>query len=206
MPISYKRRVVEAELRRRLASAGAIVIEGPKACGKTATAETLAASVVLLDVDEQARRVADIEPDLVLTGESPRLIDEWQVVPSIWNHVRRAVDKRGQPGQFILTGSAVPADDITRHTGAGRLSRVRMRPMSLFESGHSTGAMSVAALLDGRCAKTPDPGLTITALAERIAVGGWPGNLGKKPADAIVAVRGYIDEIRRVDLRRIDGV
>ncbi len=107
MPISYKRRVVEAELRRRLASAGAIVIEGPKACGKTATAETLAASVVLLDVDEQARRVADIEPDLVLAGESPRLIDEWQVVPSIWNHVRRAVDKRGQPGIGRLGTAAV---------------------------------------------------------------------------------------------------
>ena len=206
MPILYKHRVVESELRLRLASAGAIVIEGPKACGKTATAETLAASVVLLDVDEQARRAADVEPALVLAGKAPRLIDEWQVVPAIWNHVRRAVDARGQPGQFILTGSAVPADDITRHTGAGRLSRVRMRPMSLFESGHSTGAISVAALLDGRQAKTLDPGLTITTLAERIAVGGWPGNLGKTPADALAAVRGYIDEIRRVDISRIDGV
>lgn len=202
----YQPRVVESELRLRLASAGAVVIEGPKASGKTATAQTLAASVVMLDVDEQARRVADIEPALVLAGNTPRLIDEWQVVPSIWNHVRRTVDTRGQPGQFILTGSAVPADDITRHTGAGRVSRVRMRPMSLFESGRSTGSISVAALLDGRCSKTPDTGLSIPGIAELIAVGGWPGNLGKTPAEALIAVRSYIDEIRRVDVSRVDGV
>jgi hypothetical protein len=179
MPILYKHRVVESELLLRLASAGAIVIEGPKACGKTATAETLAASVVLLDVDEQARRAADVEPALVLAGKAPRLIDEWQVVPAIWNHVRRAVDARGQPGQFILTGSAVPADDITRHTGAGRLSRVRMRPMSLFESGHSTGSISVAALLGIGCkgmvlagmGQGNAPASVIAALAEAAASG-----------------------------------
>lgn len=206
MPASYQPRVVEAELRLRLASAGAVVIEGPKACGKTATAQMLAASVVMLDVDEQARRVADIEPSLVLDGNTPRLIDEWQVVPSIWNHVRRAVDARGQSGQFILTGSAVPADDITRHTGAGRLARVRMRPMSLFEVGRSTGLNSVAALLDGRCSKSPDTGLSISGIAELVAVGGWPGNLGKTPAEALGAVRSYIDEIRRADVSRVDGV
>jgi predicted AAA+ superfamily ATPase len=205
-PVEYRHRVIEAELRLRLASAGAVVIEGPKACGKTATAATLAESVVLLDVDEQARRAADVDPALVLAGKTPRLIDEWQAVPAIWNHVRRAVDARGQPGQFILTGSAVPADDIIRHTGAGRLSRVRMRPMSLFESGLSTGAVSLAALLDGRFTNAPDPGLTIPRLAEVIAVGGWPGNLGKTVAEAVVAARGYIDEMRRADVSRIDGV
>jgi predicted AAA+ superfamily ATPase len=206
MAFPYKKRIVESELRLRLASSGAVVIEGPKACGKTATAQTLAASFVLLDVDEQARRAADIEPALVLAGATPRLIDEWQVAPLIWNHVRRMVDSRGQPGQFILTGSAVPADDITRHTGAGRLARVRMRPMSLFESGHGTGSASIAALLEGRCSTTPDPGLTIARLAELIAVGGWPGNLGKTTAEALAAVRSYIDEIRRADISRVDGV
>ena len=105
----YKPRVVERELQSRLESAGAVVIEGPKACGKTATAETMAASEVRLDVKEQTRRAAEIEPALVLDGFAPRLIDEWQVVPAIWNHVRRAVDARRKPGQFILTGSAVPA-------------------------------------------------------------------------------------------------
>jgi predicted AAA+ superfamily ATPase len=206
MATPYKNRVIEAEIRQLLASSGAVVIEGPRACGKTATAVALASSVVLLDVDEQARRAADVDPSLVLAGDTPRLIDEWQVVPGIWNHVRRAVDARGQPGQFILTGSAVPADDITRHTGAGRLCRVRMRPMSLFESGHSTGAVSMRSLLDGRPAKTPDSGLTTPRLAELIAVGGWPGNLGQRPAEAVVAVRGYIDEIRRADISRVDGV
>ncbi len=166
----------------------------------------LAGSAVMLDVDEQARRAADVEPALVLAGKTPRLIDEWQAVPAIWNHVRRAVDARGEPGQFILTGSAVPADDITRHTGAGRVARIRMRPMSLFESGHGSGAISVAALLEGTCPKTRDPGLTIAQIAERIAVGGWPGNLGRTATEAVAAVRSYIDEIRRVDVSRIDGV
>ena len=103
-----------------MSSAGAVVIEGPKACGKTSTARQTAASEVLLDVDENARRAISVDPMLVLDGAVPRLIDEWQTEPAIWNHIRRAIDHRGTPGQFILTGSAVPADDITRHTGAGR--------------------------------------------------------------------------------------
>ena len=206
MPPSYVRRVVESELRSRLQSTGAVVIEGPKACGKTATAETLAASEVRLDVDDQARRAAEIEPALVLAGKTPRLIDEWQAVPSIWNHVRRAVDARGKPGQFILTGSAVPSDDITRHTGAGRLSRVRMRPMTLFESGVGKGSASLTAILDGTFSRASDPGLTIVQLAELVALGGWPGNLGKTPAATLASVRDYIEEIRRTDISRVDGV
>lgn len=206
MKLPYIRRVVEAELRSRLESNGAVVIEGPKACGKTATAQTFAASEVQLDVDQQARRAAEIEPALVLAGETPRLIDEWQVVPSIWNHVRRAVDARGKTGQFILTGSSVPPDDITRHTGAGRLSRVRMRPMTLFESGVSKGSVSLAAVLDGTYSRAPDPGLTIVQLAERIALGGWPGNLGKTPMATLASIRDYIEEIRRTDVSRVDGV
>ena len=116
-----------------------MAIEGPKACGKTATARQIAASEVLLDVDANAREAAAVDPALVLDGATPRLIDEWQLEPAIWNHVRRAVDDRHAPGQFILAGSAVPPDDITRHTGAGRITRLRMRPMSLFESGVSSG-------------------------------------------------------------------
>ncbi len=103
---------MDSELRQRLSSTGAVVIEGPKACGKTATARNLAASEVLLDIDENARQA--------VAGDTPRLIDEWQIEPSIWNHIRRTVDERGAPGQFILTCSAAPADDITRHTGTGR--------------------------------------------------------------------------------------
>ena len=141
--MTYRARVVDSELAKRLASTGAVVIEGPKACGKTATARQVAASEVLLDIDENARLAIAVDPKLVLVGAVPRLIDEWQIEPSIWNHIRRAVDDRGKPGQFILTGSAVPADDVTRHTGAARLTRLRMRPMSLFETGHSTGSVLI---------------------------------------------------------------
>ena len=118
----------------------------------------MAASAVRLDVDEQARRAAEIEPALVFDGVAPRLIDEWQVVPAIWNHVRRAIDARRKPGQFILTGSAVPADDVTRHTGAGRLARVRMRPMTLFESGVANGSVSLKTRVFG-FGQSPKPKL-----------------------------------------------
>lgn len=209
--VVYRPRVVDEELARRLASTGAVVVEGPKACGKTATARQFAASEVLLDVDENARRAVAVDPGLVLDGPTPRLIDEWQIEPArqiepaIWNHLRRAVDDRGRPGQFILTGSAVPADDLTRHTGAARLTRLRMRPMSLFETGHATGMVSLKALLGGERERTPDPGLTIPGLAELIAIGGWPGHLNRNVPQALQAVRDYLEEIRRVDIARVDG-
>lgn len=148
----------------------------------------------LPDVDLAARRALAIDPSLVLEGPTPRLLDEWQVEPAIWNHVRRSVDDRRLPGQFMLTGSAVPADDVTRHTGAGRITRLRMRPMSLFESGHSDGSISVASLLGGEPARANDSGITVTGLAERIAVGGWPAHLGRSVADALQANLDYLDE------------
>jgi predicted AAA+ superfamily ATPase len=181
------------------------VVEGPKACGKTATAKQLAASEVLLDVDANARHAMAVDPALVLAGPTPRLIDEWQVEPAIWNHVRRAVDARARPGQFILTGSAVPADDITRHTGAGRIARLRMRPMSLCEMGRSAGSISLAELLDGRMDPSTDPGLTVPDLAEEVAVGGWPGLRGRGVGTVLIALRDYLDEIARVDIHRVDG-
>ncbi|EFI36260.1 conserved hypothetical protein [Desulfonatronospira thiodismutans ASO3-1] len=202
----YHSRVVDCELRQRLSSTGAVVIEGPKACGKTATGRNLAASEVLLDVDENARQAVAIDPRLVLAGDTPRLIDEWQIEPAIWNHIRRAVDERGQPGQFILTGSAVPVDDITRHTGAGRLTRLRLRPMTLFELGQSTGALSLADLLNGNRSACRDSGLTIQDLVELLAVGGWPGHLRLTSRQALRANRDYLEEIRRVDISHVDGV
>ncbi|MFU8802599.1 MAG: ATP-binding protein [Bradymonadaceae bacterium] len=202
--MTYRPRIVDDELNNRLSSTGAVVIEGPKACGKTATARQLAASEVLLDVDENARRAIAIDPSLVLAGKVPRLIDEWQIEPTIWNHIRRAVDDREKTGQFILTGSAVPADDITRHTGAGRLTRLRMRPMSLFESGYGTGTFSLKGLLEGEAFQCPDPGLTITTISEQIAVGGWPGQLNLTVEQSLRAVRGYLDEVRRADIGRVD--
>lgn len=200
--------MVDSELRWRLEASGAVVIEGPKATGKTATARQACASEVLLDVDANARVAASIAPNLVLEGATPRLLDEWQVEPGIWNHVRRAVDERGRPGQFILTGSAVPPDDITRHTGAGRLSRLRMRPMSLYESGHSAGTCSLARLLTAPepgwgC---PDPGLDLQAVIELIVHGGWPGLLELSVAAASRTLVDYLDEVCRLDVHRVDGV
>lgn len=200
----YRARLADHELRQRLGAAGAVVIEGPKACGKTATARRAAASEVLLDVDANARRAVAIDPALVLAGAAPRLIDEWQTEPAIWNHVRRAVDDRARPGQFILTGSAVPADDVTRHTGAGRLTRLRLRPMSLFETGRSSGAVSLRALLAGAAPRSAESAFSIEELAGQVCRGGWPGNLQRSVNQALQANRAYLDEIRRVDVGRVD--
>ena len=176
--MEYLPRVADSELARQLSGAGAVVVEGPRACGKTSTARQVAASEALLDTDENARRLVDADPAAALAGAVPRLFDEWQVAPAIWNQVRRAVDERGKRGQFILTGSAVPADEITRHTGAGRFSRLRMRPLSLFEAGRSSGKVSLAALLAGERPRAPAVALSVSEAAEIVCVGGWPGNLG----------------------------
>ena len=197
--------MVDAELQSRLAAAGAVVIEGPKACGKTETARRRAASSVLLDVDDNARRAAAVDPGLLLDGAVPRLLDEWQIEPVLWNHVRRAVDDRGAPGQFMLTGSSVPEDDLARHTGAGRFSFLRMRPMTLFESGHTSGAVSLTALLAGETPRGDDPGLTVRDLADRIASGGWPAQQGRSVRGAARAARDYLEQIREVDVARVAG-
>lgn len=202
--LDYRPRIVDRELAARLAALGAVVIEGPKACGKTETARRPAASEVRLDVDTNARQAIAVDPALVLNGPTPRLIDEWQVEPEIWNHVRRAIDDRKEPGQFILTGSAVPADGATRHSGAGRFSRLQMRPMSLFEAERSTGAISLSQLLDGGFASSPDPGLTVPDLAEEISRGGWPGNRNLPLDQALQVGRDYLDQIRRVDISAVD--
>ena len=204
--VNYIPRIADAELSNRLSLAGAVLIEGPRASGKTETARQQAASEVLLDVDENARRAMGIDPTLVLSGNAPRLIDEWQIEPGIWNHVRRAIDQRGSRGQFILTGSSVPADDITRHTGAGRISRLRLRTMSSFEMGVSSGAVSIADLLAGHfqnCGATP---VKVADLAALICRGGWPGDLDLPVAAALTARADYLEEIRRADIARADGV
>ena len=202
--MKYLPRIVDAELADRLAATGAVVVEGPKACGKTATAESLAASAVFLDVDDAARAMVDLDPAAVLAGETPRLVDEWQTEPAIWNHIRRAVDRRGAPGQFILTGSAVPADDITRHTGAGRLTRLRMRPMSLFETGRSTGEISLAGLLAGSPQRSARSHIAVQELAELVCAGGWPGHQSRGLAQAVRANRDYLSEVQRVEVQRLE--
>lgn len=202
----YQPRVVDSELSEALAAVGAVLIEGRRACGKTETARQAARSEVRLDVDAEARLAAATDPELVMRGEVPRLIDEWQLEPAIWNHVRRAVDDRGASGQFILTGSAVPPDDATRHSGAGRFSRLRMRTMTLSESGHSTEDASFRSLLDGASVRAGDTGLTVERVAQFVTVGGWPDNLGRTVEQAQRLVRGYVAEVARTDIQRVDGV
>lgn len=199
----YRNRILDTLLKSRLATQGAVLIEGPRACGKTTTARQFAASEVLLDVDEDARQAAEVEPSLILQGPTPRLIDEWQLKPKVWNHLRREVDDRNEPGQFILTGSAVPPDDVTRHTWAGRITRLKMRPMTLYEMGHSTGTVSVANVLDGEFEGSREIEFTLHDLAEFVAVGGWPGHLQRDTDGAVQTMRDYVEEICRADISRV---
>ena len=203
----YRPRIADRELTTRLTAAGAVVIEGPRVCGKTTTARNAAASEVLMDADPAVPQTMAVDPRLLLEGPTPRLIDEWQAEPAIWNYIRRAVDDRPGLGHFILTGSAVPPDDITRHTGAGRMSRLRLRPMSLFELGRATGQVSLKRILDGEPAPSLVQDLPLPDLATLICVGGWPGHFRRKSEEAaLLANRDYLDEIRRVDIRRVDGI
>lgn len=202
----YRKRVADEELALCLQAAGAVLIEGPRACGKTAAARNLAASEVLLDIDRTAQEMAEVDPGLILEGANPRLIDEWQTNTLVWNHVRHAVDDRRATGQFILTGSSIPADGITRHSGAGRIIRLRLRPMSLFELGQSNGRISLKTLLGGIPARSASLDLSVRELSELLCVGGWPGHIGKAPDISMRVNRSYVEDICRVDLRKVDGV
>lgn len=202
--MAYTPRIVDPELSALLKASGAVLIEGARGCGKTATGRNVAASEALLDVDEDMHNAVSVNPAAVLGGETPRLIDEWQLAPAVWNHVRRAVDDRQQPGQFILTGSAMPADDVTRHSGAGRFTRLRMRPMSLYELGRSDGRISLASLLADEKPEDVACDLPVEAIAKHIAVGGWPALRDLAVPDALRLLRNYIGELCRVDVSRLD--
>ncbi len=195
-------------MRDALAASPAVLIEGPRACGKTCTGKRFAASEQLLDATVSARLAANVDPAVLLDGSPPRLLDEWQLAPDIWNPMRRACDDRGKPGQFILTGSANPPDDITRHSGAGRLLRVRMRPMSLFESGESAGSVSLAGLFEPGRRTAGDSGHRLGDIMEMACRGGWPNlvSTAAGQATALRVTRGYLDEISRTDVSRVDGV
>lgn len=201
----YLPRLADGELSSRLASSGAVLIEGPKACGKTETARRQAASEVRLDVDPRQRAAAEVTPGLILDQPPPLLIDEWQLVPDLWAHVRRAVDDRGLRGQFILTGSATPNDDAARHSGAGRIGVLRMRTMCLAESGSSTSMVSLNRLLDGAAENARDSGLTIPGIASLITKGGWPGLIADDEVAASSALRDYLTQISHVDVPLVSG-
>ena len=202
----YTPRIVDGELSSLLEASGAVLIEGARGCGKTASGRHISASEALLDVDDDMRNAINVNPAAVLDGKTPRLIDEWQLAPAIWNHVRRAVDDRREPGQFILTGSAVPTDDVTRHSGAGRFTRLRMRPMSLFELGRSDGPISLTGLLTGEEQEGVACDLSVQELADDIAVGGWPALRDLTVPKAQRVLRDYIGELCRVDVNKVGEV
>ena len=205
-PDGYQPRVVDAEMDAALAASPAVLVEGPRACGKTWTGKRFARSEVLLDATASTLLASNLDPAVLLEGETPRLLDEWQLAPEIWNPMRRACDQRAMSGQFILTGSADPPDDITRHSGAGRVLRVMMRPMSLLESGHSDGSISLAGLFQPERCAARDRGLKLDEVIEAACRGGWPRLLDADVPSALRATRSYLNEISRTDISRVDGV
>lgn len=197
----YRARVADGELADRMRSAGAVLMEGPKACGKTATAQRVAATLFRMDTDDGARALVDTAPEVLLSAQPPVLFDEWQVAPKLWNLVRHEIDDLGgAPGRFILTGSSTPVDDAKRHTGAGRYSMLRMRPMSLFETGASTGQVSLRKLFDGDFTPSLDPGVTVPALVNCIVTGGWPALLEVPLRAAQRWISDYVRTIVEVDM------
>lgn len=234
----YRERLVDRILQDALRRSGAVLVEGPKWCGKTTTAEQAAKSVRYIDEPgklESNQLLAKINPSELLDGLPPLLLDEWQLAPELWDAVRFTVDRRALPGQFILTGSAVPTNlDQLHHTGTGRFARIRMRPMSLFESGESNGEVSLSKLFDQNQAQTPtgqreNPGaaqpkamaphdtpekprflassaLTIGNLCQAIVRGGWPQATFLEPRDAIAVARDYFSAVTTLDISRVDGV
>ena len=206
----YKKRIVDATLEDKLEAKGAVVIEGPKWCGKTTTAMQIAGSILRMDEPSKREnniRMSEIDPQRLLKGEVPRLIDEWQIAPKVWDAVRYEVDNRGEEGQFILTGSAVPVEtkEIT-HSGTGRFSWLMMRPMSLFESGESSGSVSLADLFQNPSKIEGDNELNIDKLSYLICRGGWPHAVGMKRKTALLQATDYYDAVVRSDINRADGI
>ena len=206
----YYRRICDDTLSFRLRSKGAVLIEGPKWCGKTTTAAQQANSTLYLqnpETREQNLRLAEIRPQLLLTGETPRLIDEWQDAPKLWDSIRFEVDQRDEFGQFILTGSSVPCSlNKLAHSGTGRISRMRMRPMSLFESRDSSGEASLKALFDGETPIARAQNGTLEDLAFLVCRGGWPKAIGQEEDVALQQAIDYVDAVAKSDISRVDGV
>ena len=203
----YIPRIVDAAVERYLATMGAVCIEGPKWCGKTWTSSYHSNSEFLVgnpDNNFQNRALAEMSPALVLEGETPRLIDEWQEVPPLWDAVRYTVDQRGKKGQFILTGSATPKRKGVLHSGAGRIGKLRMRPMSLYESGDSSGKVSLHELCEGKLTPVITGEVDLRTLARLTVRGGWPGNLDINDADISLLPGEYLDAVIDDDVNRID--
>ena len=210
--LDYRPRLADAQLSFKLQTFGAPVIVGPKWCGKSTTAKQQAASVMLLqdpDLRESYLETASVKPSLLLKGDRPRLLDEWQDVPSLWDAVRTAVDAERGQGLFILTGSVSFDPKAVRHSGTGRISRLRMHPMSLFESGESNGAISLRALFDNPLADIDGirASLSLDELVFAACRGGWPAVLDlKTDASRLAIAKDYVANVCETDISTVDGV
>ena len=205
----YRERIIDAKVEEYLMTFGAVCIEGPKWCGKTWTSTHHAKSAIYIGSPEgnfQNRQLAQLSPALVLEGATPRLLDEWQEVPPLWDAVRYQVDQRGQKGQFILTGSATPKHKGILHSGAGRIGRLRMRPMSLYESGDSSGVVSLEQLCRGEVSPSLTGEVDLKNLVRFIVRGGWPGNLEIPEKQAGLLPKEYLTAVIEDDVYRIDDV
>jgi predicted AAA+ superfamily ATPase len=197
---NYKPRIADRIIQEYLKVFGAVIVEGARATGKTTSSKNAAGSSVSLDESPTLAAMAQTDPSTLFSGKTPILIDEWQLSPNVWNAVRHEVDKRSSPGQFIMTGSATPNDDTTRHSGAGRFGRIKLRTMSLFESGLSTGEIPFQKFFEGdeHFASYGGPG--VSDYAEAIVKGGWPGTLKMSPETASIYIQSYIEDITRLNL------
>ena len=206
----YKKRIADQILEKKLKGKGAVLIEGAKWCGKTTTAEQIAKSILYMarpEDKEQNLTLADINPSLLLAGEVPRLIDEWQLAPKLWDAVRFEVDHRGEEGQFILTGSSVPVSmENVSHTGTGRFSWLTMRPMSLFESGESNGEVSLNNLFNNPQKISAINNLTLNDIAFLCCRGGWPRSVFMDNDIALEQAYDYYDAVVNSDISRVDGI
>lgn len=204
----YRPRIIDKQIDEYLEAFGAICIEGPKWCGKTWTSSYHSNSEIFIgspDGNFQNRRLAQISPSLVLEGETPRMIDEWQEHPPLWDAVRSKVDATGKKGQFILTGSSTPKRKGILHSGAGRIARLRMRTMSLYESGFSSGAVSLEELCNNNLKPEMTGDVDLRQLAEYIVRGGWPGNLDIPVKQAMLLPDEYLKAVIEDDAFRVDG-
>ncbi len=205
----YKKRIADILLERKLAGKGAVLIEGPKWCGKTTTASMQAKSILDLgdsEILKESKSMIEISPKKLLEGETPRLIDEWQTLPALWDSIRNLVDKRQEVSQFILTGSSVlPEAYETTHSGTGRIGRIRMRPMSLYESEESNGRVSLKDLFEGRDFEVQENSLTIDDIAFLVCRGGWPASISMRREIALDQALDYIDSVVNYDIQRVDG-
>lgn len=204
--ISYITRISDQELKRKLNASGALLIRGMKACGKTQSAKQLATSMISFDQDEHVPLLMETAPQRLLLGDTPRLIDEWQEYPKIWNYVRHEVDQRDQAAQFILTGSSNPEETVNMHSGAGRFTVLDMRTMSWQEMGYSTGEISLSKLLNGMRQQTSDAPTDLEIIVDRMIKGGFPGLLNKSLAQAMEINRAYVDLLAEVDMGRVSDV